>query len=75
MAEKNPQPDKTLLDHISNSDTSEEEVDECLCTSVEEQDYNTIRGSAQVTQAALSYTRAQCNPTVKRRPPRQPRIR
>ena len=36
---------------------------------------NTIRGSAQASQAAHSHTTAQCNPTVKRGPPRQPRVR
>ena len=75
MVEKNPQPNKTLLDYISDSDTSEEEVDECLCTLVEERHHNTIRGSAQATQATHSYTTAQCNPTVERGPPRQLRIR
>ena len=64
MAEKNPQPKKTPSDYISNSETSEEEVDKRLRTSVEEQHYNTIRGSAQAIQAALCYTTAQCNPTV-----------
>ena len=31
--------------------------------------------SAQATQAALSYTMAQCNPTVKRGPERKPKIK
>ena len=75
MAERNPQPKKTPSDYISDSETSEDEVDEHLHTSEEEQHYNTIRGSAQATQATHSYTTAQCNPTVKRGPPRQPRIR
>ena len=34
-----------------------------------------IKGSAQATQAALSYTTAQCNPTVKREPDRKPKIK
>ena len=36
--------------------------------------YNTIKGSAQATQAALACTTAQCNPTVKRGPDRKPKI-
>ena len=58
MAEKNPQPNKIPSDYISDSKTLEEEVDECLHTSVEEWHYNTIRGSAQAPQAAYSYTTA-----------------
>ena len=42
---------------------------------MEERHYNTIRGSVQATEAARSYTTAQCNPTVERGPPRKPRIR
>ena len=34
-----------------------------------------IRGSAQATQAALSHSRAQTNPTVEREPPRRPKIK
>ena len=34
-----------------------------------------IRGSTQATQAVLSHTGAQCNPTVERGPPRRPKIR
>ena len=74
MAESNPQQEKTPSDYISDSDTSDDEADEHSCTS-QEQHYNIIRGSAQATQAAHSYTTAQCNPTVKRGPPRQPRVR
>ena len=33
--------------------------------------YDTIKGLAQSTQAALSYTTAQCNPTVERGPDRK----
>ena len=35
----------------------------------------TIKGSAQATQAALSHTRAQSNPTVKRGPPKRTKRR
>ena len=46
-----------------------------LCTSQEERLYNTIKGSAQATQAALAYTMAQCNPTVERGLDRTPKIK
>ena len=60
MAEKNPQQKEILQDCISDNESSDEEVNLHLCTSQEEIDYNTIRGSAQATQAAWSYTTAQC---------------
>ena len=37
--------------------------------------WHSIKGSTQATQAALSHTRAQCNPTVERGPPKQPKIK
>ena len=75
MAEKNPPQKKIPTDYISDSESSNEEVDQCLHTSQEERYYNTIRGSAQATQAALTYTTAQCNPTVERGPKRKPKIK
>ena len=50
-------------------------VNQHLCISQEERLYNTIKGSAQATKAALTYTTAQCNPTVERGPDRQPKIK
>ena len=44
-------------------------------TMPEEREYGTVLGSAQATQAALAHTRAQTNPTVECRPPRQNRSR
>ena len=64
MAENNPAQKKTPIDYISDSESSDEEHDENLRTSHEERYYDTIKGSAPTTQAALSYTMAQCNPTV-----------
>ena len=58
MAENNPSPNKSQLHQISDSDTSDEESNPHLRTSVEERHYGTIPGSAQVTQAVLSHTRA-----------------
>ena len=51
------------------------EVNPHLQTSQEERVYGIIKGSTQATQAALSHTTAQCNPTVERGPPKQPKIK
>ena len=74
MAESNP-PQKTPIDYISNSESSDEEPNQPLCTSQEERLYDTIKGLAQATQAALAYTMAQCNPTVERGPDRKLKIK
>ena len=70
MAESNPQK-KIPTDYISDSESSEEETNQHLCTSQEERLYHTVKGSAQAMQAALVHTMAQCNPTVKRGPAKQ----
>ena len=75
MAEKKVPKTKVHSDQLSDSDTPDEEVDPQLHMSEEERIYGTIRGSTQATQAALSHTRAQSNPTVERGPPRQPKIK
>ena len=75
MAEEKIPKTKTLNDQLSDSDTPDEEADPRLRTSEEERSYGTIRGSAQATQAALSHSRAQTNPTVERGPPRRPQIK
>ena len=75
MAEKKVQKTKVQSDYLSESESSEEEVNPHLCTSQEERVYSTIKGSAQTTQAALSHTRAPCNPTVERGPLKQPKIK
>ena len=59
MAESNPPQEKTPIDYISDSESSDEELNEHLCTSQEERYHDTIKGSAQATQASLSYTMAQ----------------
>ena len=74
MAENNL-PQKTPTDYISDSESSDEELDQHLHTSQEKGFYDTIKGSAQATQAALSYATAQCNPTVERGPNRKPKIK
>ena len=75
MVEKKVQKTKVQSDYLSDSDTSEEEVDLRLRTSEEERIYGMIRGSAQATQVALSHTRVQSNLMVERGPPRQPKIK
>ena len=75
MAESNPPQKKTPIDYILDSESSDEELNEHLHTFQKERYYNTIKGSAQATQAALSYTTAQCNPTVKCGPERKPKIK
>ena len=75
MAEKKVQKTKAQSDYLSDSESSEEEVNLYLCTSKEERIYSTIKGSTQATQVVLSHTRAQSNPTVERGPPKQPKIK
>ena len=75
MAEKNPPQKKTPTDYTSDSESSDKELDQHLCTPQEERFYYTIAGSAQATQAALSYTTAQCNPTIERGPDRKLKIK
>ena len=75
MVEKKVQKTKVQSDHLSDSDTSEEEVDLRLHTSEEERIYRMIKGSTQATQAALSHTRAQSNLMVERGPLRQSKIK
>ena len=75
MVEKNVQKTKVQSEFLSDSNTSEEEVDPQLHMSEEERIYGMIKGSTQATQAALSHTRAQSNLTVERGPLRQPKIK
>ena len=75
MVEKKVQKTKVQSDYLSDSNTSEEEVDSQLRTSEEERIYRTIKGSAQATQAALSHTRVQNNLMVERGPPKHPKIK
>ena len=73
MAEKNPKKMKTQSDYLSDSDSSEDEVSQYSCTSPEERLYSTVKSSAQATQVALAHAMAQCNPTVERGLPKQPK--
>ena len=71
MAAKEKEPNSQSK-YLSDSDSSDDnEINPRLNTSVEERQYNTIPGSAIATCIALSYSRAQANPTVERGPPRQ----
>ena len=75
MAEKKIPKINTPSDQLSDSDTLEEEADPRLRTSEEERYYGTLKGSTQATQAALSHSRVQMNPTVERGPPQRPKIK
>ena len=75
MVEKKIPKIKAQSDLLSNSDTPDKEADPQLCISEEERNYGMIRGSTQATQAALSHSRVQTNPTVERGPPRRPKIK
>ena len=75
MVEKNPKETKIQHDYLSDSDSSEDETIQHLCTSPEERLYNTVNRSAQATQAALAHTMTQCNPTVERGLAKQPKIK
>ena len=73
MAQRKQFPKKTDKDYMSDDHTSDEETNPQLRTTPKERDYRTIPGSVQATQAALSHTRAQTNPTVECGPPRENR--
>ena len=75
MVEKRVQKTKIQNDYLSDSESSEDEVNPHLRTSQEERVYGTIKGSAQATQAALSHTTMQCNQMVERGPVKQPKIK
>ena len=49
MAEKKAQKIKTQSDYLSDSKSSEDEVNPHLCTLQEERVYSTIKGSVQAT--------------------------
>ena len=75
MAEEKIPKTKAQSEQLSDSDTPDEEADPRLHTSEEERIYRTVRVSSQATQAALSHSRAQTNPTVERGPPQRPKIK
>ena len=75
MVEKKTQKIKTQSDYLSDSESSEDEVNPQLWTSQEERVYGTIKESTQATQAVLLHTTMQYNPMVERGLPKQPKIR
>ena len=75
MVEKKVQKTKAQSDYLSDSESSEDEVNPYLRTSQEERIYGTIKESTQATQVALSHKRAQSDPMVERGPPKQPKIK
>ena len=68
MAKKDMKP-SSQSKYLSDSDSDDNKINPRLKTSIEERQYNTIPGSAIATCIALSYSRAQVNPTVERGPP------
>ena len=54
MAEKKAQKTKVQSDYLSDSESSEEEVNPYLRTSEEERIYGTIKGSTQATQTSIA---------------------
>ena len=76
MAEGKPRSPKSPIKELGDNDTSEEEqVNPIHKTSEEERHYGIICCSALATQIALSHSRAQTNPTVKRGPNHKVRIK
>ena len=75
MVEKKIPKNNTPSDQLSDSYTPDEEADLRLRTSEEERQYGMVKGPAQATQAALSHSRVQTNPTVERGPPQRPKIK
>ena len=75
MVDQKVQKTKVQSDHLSDSDTPDEEVDPQLRTSEEERIYGMIRKSAQATQAVLLHTRVQSNLMVERGPPWRPKLK
>ena len=72
MAEGNPTKPKNPNNQLSDSDTSDKEpIHPILKSSIEDRYYGTIPSSALATQAALSHSRAQANPTVERQTDKQ----
>ena len=72
MAEKQIPKINTPSDQLSDSNTPNKEADPWLRTSEEERQYGMIKGS---TQAALSHSRVQTNPTIERGPPWRPKTK
>ena len=75
MVEEKKPKTKVQSDQLSDSDTPDEKADLRLRTSKEERSYGMIKVSAQATQATLSHSRVQTNPTVERGPPWRPKIK
>ena len=76
MAEGNPEKPKNQNKQLSDSDTSDEEqINPISKSPMEERHYGTIPGSALATQAALSHSRSQANPTVERGPSHTVRVK
>ena len=70
MVKKETEPNNQSK-YLSDSDSDDNKTNPRLKTSIEKRQYNTIPGSAIATCIALSYSRAQVNPTIERGSPCQ----
>ena len=68
MAKKETKPNSQSK-YLPDSDSDDNEINPRLKTFIEDRQYNTIPGLAIATCIALSYSRAQVNPTVETGPP------
>ena len=76
MAEGKDEKPTNPNNQLSDNDTSEDEpINPILKTSVEERHYGTIPGSVIATQAALTHSWVQANPTVERGPSHTNRVK
>ena len=76
MAEGKDKKPTNLNKKLSDSDTLDDEpINPKLKTSVEERHYGTIPSSVLPTQAALSHSCAQANPTVEQGPQQTKRVK
>ena len=63
MAKKDTKPNSQSK-YLSDGNSDDNEINPRFKTSIEERQYNAIPGSAIATHIALSYSRAQANPTI-----------
>ena len=76
MAEGKDKKPTNLNKQLSDSDTLDDEpINPKLKTSVEEIHYGTIPGLVLASQAALSHSHAQANPTVEQGPQHTKRVK
>ena len=76
MAEGKDEKPTNPNNQLSDSNTSDDEpINPKLKTSVEERQYGTMPSMVLATQAALSHSQAEANPTVERGPSHTKRVK